>query len=60
MPDLVPLQDAAEEFGVGVTTLYRYLASGELRRYKRSMDRRTFVDRAQLRKLREPRQVRTR
>jgi Helix-turn-helix domain len=55
--DLVPLARAATEFGVSEVTLYRYLRAGRLRRYRRSMDLKTYVDRDELRKLREARPV---
>lgn len=51
LPDLVPLQVAAQEFGVSRTTLYNYVRLGRLKRYRKAMDRRTFLDRAQLRRL---------
>jgi hypothetical protein len=57
MSDLAPLQDVAAEFGVGITTLYRYLKTGQLKRYRRAMDRRTYVDRDELRDLVEPKAV---
>lgn len=38
-------------------TLYRYLRAGQLKRYKRAMDRKTYVDREELKKLITPRVV---
>jgi predicted site-specific integrase-resolvase len=54
---LIPLEQAATEFGVNRVTIYRYLRDGRLRRYKRAMDRKTYVDRAQLMRLLRPRVV---
>ena len=53
MPDLAPLQDAAAEFGKNPATLHRYIKKGELQRYRRAMDTRTYVDRDELRRLLE-------
>ena len=59
--ELTPIRKAAAEFGVGVTTLYRWIAEGKLTRYERSAGReRAFVDRRELRKLLEPRPARKR
>jgi predicted site-specific integrase-resolvase len=55
--NLIPLTRAAAEFGVSETTLFRYLKAGRLRRYRRSMDLKTYVDREELQELREARQV---
>ncbi len=58
MPDLIPLQDAATEFAVSAMSLHRYLRAGRLTRYKRAgLDHRTYVDRAELRKMLEIRPV---
>lgn len=59
MPDLIPLQQAAQEFGVDRVTLHRYIKPGRLTPYKRAMDRRTYVDRAQNRRLLKPRPVKS-
>lgn len=58
VPDLVPVHDAATEFQVGSATLWRYLADGRLTRYRRGLDRKTYLDRRQLRSLLRPRAVR--
>lgn len=57
MPDLIPLAQAATDFGVGQATLYVYLKDGRLKRYKRGMDRKTYVDRDELTRLMTPRVV---
>lgn len=54
---MIPLQQAAREFGVDPATLYRYLKAGRLTRYRRAMDVRTYVDRAQIKRLLKPRPV---
>lgn len=53
MPDLVPLQQAAGEFGVNPASLYRYLKAGKLKRWRRELDQKTYVDRDELRRLLE-------
>ncbi|MHB8689008.1 MAG: helix-turn-helix domain-containing protein [Candidatus Dormibacteraceae bacterium] len=57
MADLIPLQDAARELGVNPATLYRYLKAGKLRSYDIAFDRRTFLDREELERLRKPRRI---
>lgn len=57
MPDLVPLSAAASEFGISEATLYRYLARSALTRHRRAMDRRTYVDRDEIRRLLEVKPV---
>jgi predicted site-specific integrase-resolvase len=57
--NLIGVAQAAQEFGVSLPTLYRYLATGRLTRYERPGGRpRVFVDKRELRKLLEPRPVR--
>jgi hypothetical protein len=62
MPDLITLEEAVGKFDVGIATLYRHLKAGRLRRYKQggreSRGIRTFVDRAELRRLLKPQPVR--
>jgi predicted site-specific integrase-resolvase len=55
--ELIPVTQAAQEFGVSERALYRYLKDGRLRRYRRALDRRTYLDRQQLRRLVQPRVV---
>jgi predicted site-specific integrase-resolvase len=55
--DLVPIREAAAEFGVTRVTLHRYIRKGRLASYKKGMDTRTFVDREELRQIREPQRV---
>ena len=54
---MIPLAKAAEEFGVNQATIYRYLKAGRLKRYQRAMDRKTYIDRLELRRLITPRVV---
>ena len=54
VPDLVSTDDAVREFDIGKSSLYRWLRQGLLERYRRRGDRRTFVDREQLKRLIEP------
>src|SRR5438094_735256 len=60
MADLVPIDDAIAEFQIGRATIFRYLATGELKRYPRRMDRKTYVDRLASKQLLGWEQVATR
>ena len=53
----MPLQDAARELGINPATLYRYLKDGRLRSYQVAFDRRTFLDRDELERLRRPQRI---
>jgi predicted site-specific integrase-resolvase len=57
VPDLTPIAQAAAEFKVSQATLYNYLKTGQLKRYKRGMDRKTYLDRDEIRRLLKPRVV---
>lgn len=59
MPELnlVPISEAAERSGFHVATLYRYIASGDLKRYRRKGDRRTYVDLDAIMELKRLREV---
>jgi hypothetical protein len=46
---LVPADDAAQEFGLGRSTLNRLVRTLGLKRFKKPGDRRTWLDRDQLR-----------
>jgi transposase len=48
---MVPIAQAATEFGLSERTLYLYIGQGRLKRYKRGMDRKSYVDRRELRRL---------
>ena len=54
MPDLVPIQEAAAEFGLNRVTLHRLIRQGKLTRYKAAVRNKTFVDRVELRALTAP------
>jgi predicted site-specific integrase-resolvase len=54
LPDLAPLQELATEFKVSRTTIYKYIRAGRLTTYSKGMDRRTYLDRTQLRRLMRP------
>jgi predicted DNA-binding transcriptional regulator AlpA len=58
--DLVPAEDIAREFGIGRTTIFRLIGKYNLPRYKREGDRRTYVDREEIRKIMQPRPKRKR
>jgi hypothetical protein len=55
--DLIPVATAATEFGISTDVIFKYLRLGRLKRYKKGMDRRTYVDRAQIKRLLKPRPV---
>lgn len=54
---MIPVAKAAQEFGVSEAALYRYMKLGRLKRYKKGLDRRTYVDRTEIKKLVQPRVV---
>ena len=55
MRDLVPVDQAATEFGLGRNTLFRHLRNGRLKRYKGGIgDPQTYVDRQELKRLVKP------
>jgi hypothetical protein len=53
-PELIALQDAVEQFDIGIATLHRYLAAGKLQRYRKGFDPRTYVDCGELGELLQP------
>lgn len=55
--DLVHIEEAAEEFGIHRSTLYRYIKQGRVTAYKSGIGNETFVDRAQMTNLAAPRPV---
>ena len=55
--DLIPIQEAAAQLQVHRVSLHRYIKSGRLTAYRRGFDNRTYIDRAELRELLEPRVV---
>jgi excisionase family DNA binding protein len=54
MSDLVLVRDAAEEFGVSRSTIFRWIKEGLLTRYRQRGQRAILVDRQQLRRLTRP------
>lgn len=50
--EMLTLEEAEEQYGVKRSTLYRYLRKGQLTTYRRVMDRRVYLRRAQLDALR--------
>jgi len=58
VPELIPIAKAAAEFGVSQAVIYRYMKLGRVTRYRRAMDRRTYVDRQELKRLVKPQAVR--
>jgi predicted site-specific integrase-resolvase len=55
---LVLLQDAVRELGVNRSTLYRWIKAGSLTPVYIAMDRRTYLDRRELARLRRPQKKR--
>jgi predicted DNA-binding transcriptional regulator AlpA len=51
--DAAPVNDVAREFGIGRTTLYRLIKKYKLPLYKREGDRRSYVDRGEVRRIME-------
>jgi predicted DNA-binding transcriptional regulator AlpA len=56
--DLVPVVDAVAEFQISRSTLYKLIQRGELNRYRKVGEKRTLLDRRQLRRVLRPRRVR--
>jgi hypothetical protein len=50
--EMLTLDEAQRQFGVKRATLYRYVQNGSLKTYRRAMDKRTYVRRADLEALR--------
>jgi len=55
--DYLPIKEAAKLYRVSDDTLYRLLASGDLRRYRRERDKRTWLKRSELDAFFAPKQV---
>lgn len=54
MEDLIPIREAAKEFGIHRVTLHRYIRVGLLKAHRRrGFDRRTYVDRNEIRRFLE-------
>jgi predicted site-specific integrase-resolvase len=56
-PDLISVAEAAHEFNLSTAALFKYLRQGKIKRWRRTGDRRTFVERGELKKLLQPRVV---
>jgi len=52
--EFLPLQAAAEHYGVDQSTIYRLLSRGELTRHKRRGDKRTYLKVEELERLLRP------
>ena len=52
--DCISVQEVALEYQIAMTTLFKYLKLKRPTRYGREMDQRTFLDRAEIEKLRLP------
>ncbi len=55
VPDLIPTDVAAREFGRSRRLLFVWIRLGRLKRYRAVGDRKTYVDRNELRRLLKPR-----
>ena len=55
--DFLPIQQAAKAYGVSQDSLYRLLAVGKLKRYRREMDKKTWLKRSELDKVFMPKAV---
>ncbi|MGH7881744.1 MAG: helix-turn-helix transcriptional regulator [Candidatus Dormibacteraceae bacterium] len=47
--DAGPIDEVAQEFGITRRTLYRLIKQHQLQTYRRTGDRRTYVDRSEIR-----------
>jgi predicted site-specific integrase-resolvase len=56
-PDLISVSEAAREFHLSTAALFKYLRQGKIKRWRQMGDRRTFVERQELKKLLQPRVV---
>jgi len=56
--DLIPVASAVVEFQVSRSTLYKLIQRGELNRYRKVGEKRTLLDRRQVRHVLRPRRVR--
>jgi len=56
-PELISVADAAREFKLSEAAVFKYLRQGKIKRWRRTGDRRTFVERGKMRKLLQPRVV---
>jgi excisionase family DNA binding protein len=52
--DYLPIQEAAKLYRTSDDTLYKLIAAGKLKRYRREMDRKTWVKRSELDKVFRP------
>jgi len=55
VPDLISVDVAAREFGKSRRLIFLWIRLGRLKRYRAVGERRTFVDRSELRRLLRPR-----
>jgi DNA-binding transcriptional MerR regulator len=51
--DRIPVDEAAKRVGLSRNTIFRYIAIGLLKRYTSPLDRKTYVDLDELKRLRE-------
>jgi len=54
-PDIVPVDVAVTEFNRSRRTLFIWIRSGRLKRYRIAGDSKTYIDRNELRRLLRPR-----
>ncbi len=55
--DYLPIQEAARLYQVSDDTLYRLITAGRLKRFRREMDKRTWLRRSELDALFTPKPV---
>ena len=56
--DLIPVAQAVAEFHVSRSVLYKLIKDGQLNRYRQVGERRTLLDRRELRRALRPKRVR--
>lgn len=57
MSTLVPIAQVVAEFGISRSMLYELIKAGRLSRYRKLGEKRTLLDRREVRRLLEPRKV---
>jgi excisionase family DNA binding protein len=55
--DYLPIQEAAKLYSTSDDTLYRLLSAGRLKRFRREMDKRTWLKRSELDAIFKPKAV---
>ena len=54
---MISVAEAAREFKLSEAAVFKYLRQGKIKRWRRTGDRRTFVERGEMKRLVQPRVV---